>query len=51
MCFFYALSAKAQSLKNRYQLKEEPAGAAELAGPKYYVSGFEFPRMPVVTNE
>lgn len=52
MCFFYALSATAQSLKNRYQLKEEPAGlAAELETPKYYVSGFAFPRMPVLTNE
>ena len=53
MCFFYALSVTAQSLENRYHLK---AGfdwelEAELAAPKYYVSGFEFPKMPVLTNE
>ncbi len=53
MCFFYALSQTAQSLKNRYQLKldfdfeSEP----ELTEAKYYISGFEFPRMPVITNQ
>jgi len=53
MCFFYALSVTAQTLENRYQLK---AGfdwelEMELAAPKYYVSGFEFPKMPVLTSE
>ncbi|MGE5604892.1 MAG: SOS response-associated peptidase, partial [Bacteroidota bacterium] len=52
MCFFYALSQTAQSLKNRYQLKLdfdfelEP----ELTEAKYYISGFEFPKLPVITN-
>lgn len=52
MCFFYALSQTAQSLKNRYQLKLdfdfelEP----ELIQVKYYISGFEFPKLPVITN-
>ena len=53
MCFFYALSVTAQRLENRYQLKE--GFDWELGGgpwtPKYYVSGFEFPQMPVLTNE
>ena len=53
MCFFYALSQTAQSLKNRYQLKLdfdfelEP----ELTEAKYYISGFEFPKLPVLTNQ
>ena len=53
MCFFYALSQTAQSLKNRYQLKLdfdfelEP----ELTEAKYYISGFEFPKLPVITNQ
>jgi putative SOS response-associated peptidase YedK len=53
MCFFYALSQTAQRLKNRYQLKLEfefellPG----LNEPKFYVSGFDFPKMPVITNE
>ncbi|NLY91856.1 MAG: SOS response-associated peptidase [Firmicutes bacterium] len=53
MCFFYALSATAQSLANRYQLKADFAWelTAELAMPKYYVSGFDFPKMPVLTND
>lgn len=52
MCFFYALSQSAQALKNRYQLKLdfdfelEP----ELTEVKYYISGFEFPKLPVITN-
>jgi putative SOS response-associated peptidase YedK len=53
MCFFYALSKTAQGLANRYQLD---AGVdwlleAGLSTPKYYVSGFDFPQMPVLTNE
>ena len=53
MCFFYALSKTAQSLKNRYQLKLE--FEFEL-GPdseevKYYISGFEFPKLPVITDQ
>jgi putative SOS response-associated peptidase YedK len=53
MCFFYALSQTAQSLKNRYQLKLdfEFELEPELGQAKYYVSGFEFPKMPVITNE
>ena len=53
MCFFYALSQTAQSLENRYQLKEglDWELEIELATPKYYVSGFDFPKMPVLTNE
>lgn len=53
MCFFYALSQSAQALKNRYQLKLdfdfelEP----ELTEAKYYISGFEFPKLPVITNQ
>jgi len=53
MCFYYALSVTAQTLENRYQLTEGFDWAVE-AGPwtpKYYVSGFEFPKMPVITNE
>ncbi|NLY75863.1 MAG: SOS response-associated peptidase [Firmicutes bacterium] len=53
MCFFYALSQSAKALKNRYQLKLdfdfelEP----ELKEAKYYVAGFDFPKMPVITNQ
>ncbi|HHW11912.1 MAG TPA: SOS response-associated peptidase [Firmicutes bacterium] len=53
MCFYYALSVTAQTLENRYQLTEGFDWEVE-AGPwtpKYYVSGFEFPKMPVITNE
>jgi putative SOS response-associated peptidase YedK len=54
MCFFYALSQDAQSLKNRYQLKfdfefellPEPAVTS-----RYYVSGFDFPVMPVIADD
>ena len=53
MCFFYALSQTAKSLKNRYQLKLdfEFELLPEFNEPKYYVSGFDFPKMPVITNE
>lgn len=53
MCFFYALSKTAQSLKNRYQLKLEFEFELqpELNEPKYYISGFDFPIMPVITNQ
>jgi putative SOS response-associated peptidase YedK len=53
MCFFYALSKTAQSLANRYQLKLdfEFELQPELSQPIYYTSGFDFPRMPVITNE
>jgi len=53
MCFFYALSKTAQTLTNRYQLKDELdlELSPELKEPIYYVSGFDFPRMPVLTNE
>lgn len=52
MCFFYALSENAKSLMNRYQLKLdfEFELAPELREPKYYLSGFDFPRMPVISN-
>jgi putative SOS response-associated peptidase YedK len=54
MCFFYALSQTARSLQNRYNLKfefefEYPAQLTET--PRYYAAGFDFPRMPVITNE
>lgn len=53
MCFFYALSVTAQNLEHRYQAKT--GFDWELGGepwtPKYYVAGFEFPKMPVLTNE
>lgn len=57
MCFFYALSQTAQQLKNRYQLKFEfefeleEEYARVFHEPKYYVSGFDFPKMPVITNQ
>ncbi|NLM37693.1 MAG: SOS response-associated peptidase [Firmicutes bacterium] len=53
MCFFYALSVTAQTLENRYQLKEgfDWEVVAGPWTPRYYVSGFEFPKMPVLTNE
>lgn len=53
MCFFYALSQTAQSLKNRYQLKLDFEFELEpvLCKTNYYVSGFEFPKMPVITNQ
>ncbi|NLW48534.1 MAG: SOS response-associated peptidase [Firmicutes bacterium] len=53
MCFFYALSQTARSLKNRYQLKLdfEFELEPELSEAKYYASGFEFPKMPIITNQ
>lgn len=53
MCFFYALSETAKGLKNRYQLKLdfEFELEPELSEAKYYISGFEFPKMPVITNQ
>ena len=53
MCFFYALSQTAQSLKNRYQLKLEFEFELEpeLNNAKYYISGFEFPKLLVITNQ
>lgn len=54
MCFFYALSKDAQSLKNRYQLKLEFEFELEPGirhEPVYYASGFDFPKMPVITND
>lgn len=53
MCFFYALSQSAQRLLKRYQLKFEFEFElqTELNEPQYYVSGFNFPKMPVITNE
>ena len=57
MCFFYALSQTAQRLKNRYQLKFEfefefeAEYARAFHEPKYYVSGFDYPQMPVITNQ
>jgi putative SOS response-associated peptidase YedK len=51
MCFFYALSQTAQRLKNRYQLKFEFELEPELNELKYYVSGFDYPKMPVITNQ
>ncbi len=52
MCFFYALSRDAQSLVNRYQLNLdfEFELAPELGQPRYYVSGFDFPRLPVISG-
>lgn len=46
MCFHYAMSAEAQKLKNRFsiEIKEE-------IQPIYHVNGFQFPKMPVITND
>ena len=46
MCFFYALSKEAQKLKNRMQIKFD----FEFE-PVFYTSGFDYPQMPVVTNQ
>jgi putative SOS response-associated peptidase YedK len=54
VCFFYALSRDAQSLKNRYQLQFEFEFEMQpglLDQPVYYASGFNFPKMPVITNQ
>jgi putative SOS response-associated peptidase YedK len=52
MCFFYALSQTARSLQNRYNLKFDFELAPELTEtPRYYVAGFDFPRMPVITDD
>jgi len=53
MCFFYALSQTAQSLKNRYQLKLDFDFELEpgLTESQYYISGFEFPKLPVITDQ
>jgi putative SOS response-associated peptidase YedK len=54
MCFYYALSHKAQSLKNRYQLKLdlEFDPVPDFPGePRFYVSGFDYPKMPVILGE
>ncbi|HEX3046169.1 MAG TPA: SOS response-associated peptidase [Bacillota bacterium] len=54
MCFFYALSRDAQSLKNRYQLQFEfefEMLPDVLDQPVYYASGFNYPKMPVITNQ
>lgn len=53
MCFFYALSQSAKLLKNRYQLKIDFdfEFQEELDKQKYYISGFDFPKMPVITNK
>lgn len=48
LCYFYAQSKDAQALKNRYQLKLD--FTFELA-PVYYTSGFDYPQMPVITND
>lgn len=54
MCFHYALSKTAQSLKNRYQLKLDleidpvPDLPSE---PRFYISGFDHPKMPVITDD
>ena len=45
MCFYYALSQQAQRLKNRYQIKFD----FEFE-PVFYTSGFDYPKMPVITN-
>ena len=53
MCFYYALSQDAQRLKNRYQLKFEfefEMLADIESNPKFYVNGFQYPQMPVITN-
>jgi putative SOS response-associated peptidase YedK len=54
MCFYYALSQKAQNLKNRYQLKLdlEFDPVPDFPGePHHYVSGFDYPKMPVILGE
>jgi putative SOS response-associated peptidase YedK len=52
ICFFYSLSELSKKLLQRYQLKLD--FDFELLpdnDSKYYVSGFDFPKMPVITNE
>lgn len=52
MCFFYSLSEISKRLLKRYQLKLD--FEFELAPDhesKYYASGFDYPKMPVITNE
>jgi putative SOS response-associated peptidase YedK len=53
MCFFYSLSELSKKLLKRYQLKFEFEFELQeqINGPKHYVSGFDFPKMPVITNE
>jgi putative SOS response-associated peptidase YedK len=56
MCFFYALSQTARELHNRYHLKTDFDFEFEFTPdspdvPRYYAAGFDFPRMPVLTND
>jgi putative SOS response-associated peptidase YedK len=54
MCFYYALSQKAQSLKKRYQLQLdlESDPVFDFSAESYhYVSGFDYPKMPVILGE
>lgn len=44
MCFFYALSQEAQALENRLLARLDFSFE-----PIYYVAGFDYPQMPVVT--
>lgn len=45
MCFFYALSREAQKLENRLGVK-----LISDFKPVYYAAGFDYPKMPVVTD-
>lgn len=45
MCFFYALSREAQKLENRLGVK-----LTFDFKPVYYTAGFDYPKMPVVTD-
>ncbi|UTW60641.1 SOS response-associated peptidase [bacterium SCSIO 12741] len=50
MCFHYALSKKVKEVAERYKVileQDLPAGD----DPVFHVAGFDFPVMPVVTNE
>lgn len=54
MCFHYALSVDAQTLKNRFQAGFAAGAGAEPVSsfaPVYHANGYEHPRMPVITGE
>ena len=52
--FFLCIEKDAQSLKNWYQLKLEFEFELQsdiISEPIFYTSGFDFPKMPVITSE
>ena len=52
MCFHYALSADAQTLKNRFQAGFPPVSDnEEHLSPQFHANGFLHPHMPVITDK